>query len=141
MKRAGAALLLIVAVAALARGGDGLGNGGPAEATIAIHFSRFSPETVELPAGEPVTITLRNDDPIEHEWIVGPAEVHERHRNGTEPFHDQIPTEVTIPALVYSRNDPDIRPPRRLRLYLPPSRPRSVRHDRHSNRRRELKPD
>ena len=52
-----------------------------------------------VPAGEPVTITLRNDDPIEHEWIVGPPEMHERHRTGTEPFHDSIPTEVTVPAL------------------------------------------
>jgi uncharacterized cupredoxin-like copper-binding protein len=25
--------------------------------------------------------------------------VHERHRLGTEPYHDQVPTEVTIPAL------------------------------------------
>jgi uncharacterized cupredoxin-like copper-binding protein len=47
----------------------------------------------------PITITLRNDDPIEHEWIVGTEDVHERHRTGTEPFHDAIPTEVTIPAL------------------------------------------
>jgi uncharacterized cupredoxin-like copper-binding protein len=45
----------------------------------------------------PVEITLRNDDPIEHEWIVGTAEVHERHRTGTEPHHDTIPTEVTLP--------------------------------------------
>ena len=50
-------------------------------------------------AGEPVTITLRNDDPIEHEWIVGTADVHARHRTGTEPYHDSMPTEVTIPAL------------------------------------------
>ena len=99
MKRAVAALLLILSVAALAVAATAFGNGGSTEATIAIHFSRFSPEAITLPAGEPVTITLQNDDPIEHEWIVGTPEVHERHRNGTEPFHDQIPTEVTIPAL------------------------------------------
>ena len=52
-----------------------------------------------MPAGVPVTFTLRNDDPIEHEWIVGTEDVHERHRTGTEPYHDQVPTEVTIPAL------------------------------------------
>ena len=77
----------------------GSGANATAEATIAIHFSHFVPEDVTVPAGVPVTITLRNDDPIEHEWIVGPPDVHERHRTGTEPYHDQVPTEVTIPAL------------------------------------------
>ena len=75
------------------------GADASAEATITIHFSRFVPEDVTVPAGVPVTITLRNDDPIEHEWIVGPPDVHERHRTGTEPYHDQVPTEMTIPAL------------------------------------------
>jgi uncharacterized cupredoxin-like copper-binding protein len=51
-----------------------------------------------VPAGVPVTILLRNDDPIDHEWIVGDAALHERHRTGTEPVHDSRPTEVTIPA-------------------------------------------
>ena len=64
-----------------------------------IHFSRFEPEPSPFLPGKPLTVTLRNDDPIEHEWIVGPPEVHDRHRTGTEPFHDAIPSEVTIPAL------------------------------------------
>jgi plastocyanin len=67
--------------------------------TIVIRFSRFGPETMTVRAGEPVTFTLRNDDPIEHEWIIGTEDVHERHRTGTEPFHDEISTEVTIPSL------------------------------------------
>ena len=75
------------------------GGADAAEATIAIHFSRFVPGDVTVPAGVPVTITLRNDDPIEHEWIVGAPDVHERHRTGAEPYHDQVPTEVTVPAL------------------------------------------
>jgi uncharacterized cupredoxin-like copper-binding protein len=50
-------------------------------------------------AGEPITFKLKNDDPIEHEWIVGDAGVHQRHRDGTEPYHDTVPTEVTLPAL------------------------------------------
>jgi uncharacterized cupredoxin-like copper-binding protein len=52
-----------------------------------------------VPAGQPVTFTLRNDDPIEHEWIVGSADVHQRHRDGSEPHHDTIPTEVTLTPL------------------------------------------
>jgi uncharacterized cupredoxin-like copper-binding protein len=66
--------------------------------TIAIHFSHFQTEAVTVKAGVPVTFELRNNDPIAHEWIVGDEEVHKRHRLGTEPYHDQVPTEVTIPA-------------------------------------------
>lgn len=88
-----------MAAAVLALFAAGCGHSPPTEATIAIHFSRFDPVGVTLPAGMPVTITLQNDDPIEHEWIVGPADVHERHRTGSEPFHAEIPTEVTVPAL------------------------------------------
>jgi len=74
------------------------GGGAPDNATIEIHYSSFVQKDLEVPAGKPVTITLKNDDPIEHEWIIGSAEVHERHRTGTEPFHGTIPTEVTVPA-------------------------------------------
>ena len=65
--------------------------------TIGIRYSHFEPTIVTVKAGEPVTITLRNDDPIGHEWIVGSNEVHQRHRLGNEPFHDRLPTEVTVP--------------------------------------------
>ena len=70
----------------------------PTEATLDIKFSRFTSEDIVVAAGAPVTITLVNNDPIEHEWIIGPPEVHERHRTGTEPYHDEVPNEVTIPA-------------------------------------------
>ena len=94
-RRVTAALLMAgLAAAVLA----GCSEGPATSATIAIHFSRFGPDIVTVPAGVPVTFTLRNDDPIEHEWIVGREEVHERHRAGTEPYHEHIPTEVTIPA-------------------------------------------
>ena len=56
------------------------------------------PSQVTVAAGIPVTFVLRNDDPIDHEWIVGDAAVHERHRTGTEPVHGSRPTEVSIPA-------------------------------------------
>ena len=75
----------------------GCGDRPVGSATIGIHHSHFEPGLIVARAGQPVTITLRNTDPIEHEWIVGTAEVHERHRSGTEPYHDQIPTEVTVP--------------------------------------------
>jgi uncharacterized cupredoxin-like copper-binding protein len=46
---------------------------------------------------------LVNDDPIDHEWIVGDAALHERHRTGTEARHDARPTEVTIDAMSIRR--------------------------------------
>lgn len=92
-------LLALLLGAALALAAGGCSDGSPARETVAIHYSQFSPDVITVRAGVPVTITLRNDDPIEHEWIVGLPEVHARHRTGTEPFHATVPTEVTIPAL------------------------------------------
>ena len=76
--------------------GCGTGTGDRVE--IALRNSRFVPDRIVVPAGAPVTIVLRNDDPIDHEWIVGDAALHARHRDGTEPVHDVRPTEVTVPA-------------------------------------------
>jgi uncharacterized cupredoxin-like copper-binding protein len=72
--------------------------GAPTKATIGIHFSAFSPTEVVATAGVPITITLVNTDPIDHEWLVGDEAFHERHRTGTEPQHGARPTEVSIPA-------------------------------------------
>jgi uncharacterized cupredoxin-like copper-binding protein len=88
----------VAVVAALGLiGGAVASSGGPIE--IEIRDSRFAPATLTVPVGVPVTIVLRNEDPIDHEWIVGPEELHERHRTGTEPVHDSRPTEVSVPAL------------------------------------------
>ena len=66
---------------------------------IDIHYSHFSPAAITVPAGRPVTFVIVNTDPIDHEWIVGDAALHERHRTGTEPVHNARPTEVSIDAL------------------------------------------
>ena len=71
---------------------------GPATTEIAIHYSHYTPSRITVRAGTAITVVLRNDDPIDHEWIVGDAAVHARHRTGTEPVHGSRPTEVTIPA-------------------------------------------
>ena len=90
----------IAALAAVALVVSGCGSDASADQdTVAIRYSHFLPELIMATTGKPVTIELRNDDPIAHEWIVGPEDVHLRHSLGTEPFHDAIPTEVTIPAL------------------------------------------
>jgi uncharacterized cupredoxin-like copper-binding protein len=74
-------------------------NSAPLTIEIHIHYSHYTPAAVTVPVGRPVTFVLINDDPIDHEWIVGDAALHERHRTGTEPRHDARPTEVTIDAL------------------------------------------
>jgi len=70
----------------------------PVTIRISVHYSHFEPSLVTVPAGRPVTFVLDNTDPIDHEWIVGDAALHERHRTGTEPYHDSRPTEVSLDA-------------------------------------------
>jgi uncharacterized cupredoxin-like copper-binding protein len=89
---AAAAMVCVLGVLA-----GGCGGGSSNKLTIGVKYSHFTPTHVSAHAGDLITITLRNDDPIEHEWIIGTEAVHERHRTGTEPFHDSIPTEVTLP--------------------------------------------
>jgi uncharacterized cupredoxin-like copper-binding protein len=70
----------------------------PVMVEIEVHYSGFAPSVIEVPAGRPVTFVITNTDPIDHEWIVGDAALHERHRTGTEPVHDTRPTEVSLNA-------------------------------------------
>jgi len=96
MRRRMAAIVAALGVAALVAG---CGPQATTEVTVTIHYSAFEPTSVTVPHGVPVTFVLVNDDPIDHEWIVGDEALHERHRTGTEPFHHQRPTEVSVPAL------------------------------------------
>jgi uncharacterized cupredoxin-like copper-binding protein len=70
----------------------------PLVVPIAIHYSHFQPDAIRVPAGRPITFVITNGDPIDHEWIVGDAALHARHRTGTEPVHNARPTEVSIDA-------------------------------------------
>jgi len=70
---------------------------------IRIHFSRYEPAAISVPAGQPVTFVITNTDPIDHEWIVGDDDVHRRHRTGTEPAHGARPTEISVRALTERR--------------------------------------
>jgi uncharacterized cupredoxin-like copper-binding protein len=71
----------------------------PLRVEIRIHYSHFEPSRLFVPAGVPVTFVIHNDDPIDHEWIVGDDALQQRHRTGTEMRHDSRPTEITIAAL------------------------------------------
>jgi len=93
-----AGLGLSLGLAGMAAAWAGGVGAAPRSAEIDIHYSHYGPNTLTVPARTPITILLKNTDPIDHEWIVGDAATHERHRTGTEPVHASRPTEVTIPA-------------------------------------------
>jgi uncharacterized cupredoxin-like copper-binding protein len=76
---------------------------GPTTVTITIHYSAFAPTELSVPAGVPVTFVLVNEDPIDHEWLIGDDAFHAAHRSGTHETHGDVPTEVTIPALQTAR--------------------------------------
>ena len=105
MNTARASRRLIVAGAALAALATFVGAvafGAPeTPLTVEIHirYSSYRPSLMSVPAGRPIQFMIVNDDPIEHEWIVGDAQVHAVHRTGTDAHHGARPTEVSIPAL------------------------------------------
>ena len=90
-----AAVLVTAVIVVAAAGGDAA---PVTEATIEFRYSKFEQGELAVPAGVPITLHLVNKDPIGHEWIVGDDDVHARHRTGTEPYHDQVPTEVSLRA-------------------------------------------
>jgi uncharacterized cupredoxin-like copper-binding protein len=65
---------------------------------LTIHFSRFSASSIPVTPGETVRFVIHNEDPIDHEFIVGDRHVQRVHENGTEPSHGARPGEVTVPA-------------------------------------------
>jgi uncharacterized cupredoxin-like copper-binding protein len=66
---------------------------------IRIHYSHFDQTELTVPRGVAVTFVLVNEDPIDHEWLIGDAAFHARHRDGTEAHHGAPPDEVSVPAL------------------------------------------
>lgn len=69
------------------------------QVAVRIHYSHFAPDRIEVPAGVPITFTIVNDDPIDHEWLIGDAAFHARHRTGTEAAHGARPDEVSLPPM------------------------------------------
>lgn len=74
---------------------------GPGTVTIVldVEHSALRPSSLRVVQGTAVRFVVVNNDPINHELIVGPPKVHERHRDGTEREHPPVPGEVTVPAL------------------------------------------
>lgn len=63
---------------------------------LGIRHSRFSVSSLEVKRGEEVRFVVRNDDPIAHELIVGPASVQDKHESGRELWHPPVPGEVSV---------------------------------------------
>ncbi len=95
-----ASALAGAACAAAQAGGDRplVGERAPTRVEIRIRYSKFEPANVTVRAGVPVTYVIRNEDPIDHEWLIGDTAFHARHRSGTEAIHGDRPDEVSVPA-------------------------------------------
>lgn len=101
------AILVAVAVAAAGFGIDAVLRDdtampalGPGEVTVQmdVEHSLFRPEELRVVEGTRVRFVVVNTDPIGHELIVGPSDVHARHVEGTEAEHPSIPGEVSVDA-------------------------------------------
>jgi uncharacterized cupredoxin-like copper-binding protein len=69
---------------------------GVVQVEVGIEDSRFDLGTLQVEEGTLVEFVVQNDDPIDHELIVGDAEVHRQHEAGTEQRHPPVPGEVSV---------------------------------------------
>jgi uncharacterized cupredoxin-like copper-binding protein len=81
--------------------GEGPAPLGPGLVTVElrVHHSRFAIDTLHVRPGTVVQFIVRNDDPINHELVVGDDAVHARHRRGSERAHPPVPGEVSLAPL------------------------------------------
>jgi uncharacterized cupredoxin-like copper-binding protein len=97
-KAAVGALLLAAIIGGGACGNDGgPSSGADREVNVEIRDSRFVPDHFEFEAGTTVTFVVENTDPIDHEFLIGDAQVQQAHEEGTEPHHGAKPGEISIP--------------------------------------------
>ena len=95
-RRVAAAALLLAAVAC---GHESHEPGATREIEVKLRDSRFVPDHFEVEAGTTVRFVVENRDPIDHEFLIGDAEVQRAHEEGTEKHHGAKPGEISIPAL------------------------------------------
>ena len=74
---------------------------GPGLVTVEVGIdqSRFDIGTLRVTEGTTVELIVRNDDPIDHELVVGDETVHRAHRVGDEARHPPVPGEVSVAPL------------------------------------------
>ena len=66
--------------------------------TIEIEHSAFIPTELDVEGGERVRFVVVNNDPIDHEFIVGDEEIQLIHEKGTEAHHGARDGEISVPA-------------------------------------------
>jgi uncharacterized cupredoxin-like copper-binding protein len=71
---------------------------GPGDVTVElrVEHSLFEHTELRVVEGTRLRFVVDNNDPINHELIVGGPDVHARHARGTEPRHPSIPGEVSV---------------------------------------------
>lgn len=94
------AALGVLLLVLLAGCGGAAQAGSPVDDTVelTVHYSKFSATELRARPGTTVRFVVHNLDPIAHELIVGDEGVQERHELGTEPWHEERPGEVSVPA-------------------------------------------
>jgi uncharacterized cupredoxin-like copper-binding protein len=70
---------------------------GPVTVRLVVRDSHFSPSRITVRPHTELTFEIANRDFLNHEFIIGDAEVHARHEGGHEAYHPPIPGEVSIP--------------------------------------------
>ena len=105
-RRWGVALALALAGAAATTGtglaleasGTEAAAVGPGLVTVevGIEHSRYDLGTLRVAEGTTLELVVRNDDPIDHELIVGTPAVHRAHATGEERSHPPVPGEVSV---------------------------------------------
>ena len=65
---------------------------------IGIHYSAFDHDLIPARPGETIRFVVENTDPIDHEFIVGDAQVQLVHEEGTEAHHAPRAGEISVPA-------------------------------------------
>jgi uncharacterized cupredoxin-like copper-binding protein len=69
---------------------------GVVQVEVRIDQSRFDIGSLRVAEGTVVELVVQNDDPIDHELVVGDGEVHRAHADGTERRHPPVPGEVSV---------------------------------------------
>ena len=65
---------------------------------VAIHYSSFWSARYAFAVGETVRFVVHNEDPIDHEFILGDRTVQIAHEHGTQAYHAPSPGVMTVPA-------------------------------------------
>ena len=106
-------VLLLAAIAAMAPGSVSIATEGPAHAvTVVLKDFKFDPPTLQLHAGEAVSLTVRNEGRVAHEWLIGRQVVRSTDEKGYQQDLFAL-LHPTVEGNQYSLEEVGRRPPGR----------------------------